>query len=145
MRRGLVAIRATSRSWLSRPSATAVARTLEPSAPSAGPTPTGVSPPAEPDLQTLLRKRVPQVVLLTGAAGYGLTEVIGNFTDQGMLRTAAYPAAWILMISAVLSATVIAWFHGERGHQRAPLVEYVVLAVIAVAGLAGSARVFFGG
>ncbi len=98
-----------------------------------------------PDLQTLLRRKVPQVVLITGAVGYFFTEVVNNFRDAEMLRSSSYPAAWVVMITAVLLSAIIAWFHGEQGRQRAPAAEYVLLGAVGVAGFVLSAWIFLTG
>jgi serine/threonine protein kinase len=131
-----------------RPSAGDVLRVLD-----AARNPTGLAADAigaapiheTPDLQTLLRRKVPQVVLITGAVGYFFTEVVNNFRDAEMLRSSSYPAAWVVMITAVLLSAIIAWFHGEQGRQRAPAVEYVLLGVVGIAGFALSAWIYVTG
>lgn len=97
------------------------------------------------DLQTLLRRRVPQVVLGTAVLGFGFTTVVSDFADRGAVRDSAYLASWVLAATAVLASAVVAWFHGERGRQRAPFIEYVLLAVIAAAGLALGGWIFYAG
>lgn len=104
---------------------------------------TSVEEPA--DLQTLIKKRVPQMVALTAAAGWFFTEVISTFIENGYLRPAAFSAALVVAGSAVLAATVIAWFHGEKGRQRAPFIEYVLLSLILLGGLMASGWMFFSG
>jgi len=104
---------------------------------------TSVEEPA--DLTTLIKKRVPQVVLIAAAVGWGFTEMINSLQDGGVLRPQAYPAALVVAGSAVLAATVAAWFHGEKGRQRAPFIELVLLSLILLGGLMASGWVFFSG
>ncbi len=77
--------------------------------------------------------------------GFGFTTVVSDFADRGATRDSAYLASWVFAATAVVIAAVIAWFHGESGRQRAPAVEYFLVAIISVAGLALSAWIFFTG
>jgi len=104
---------------------------------------TSVEEPA--DIQTLIKKRVPQVVVLSVAAGWAFTEVVNSLQDGGVIRPQAYPAALVVAGSAVLAATVAAWFHGEKGPQRAPFIEFVLLSLILLAGVMASGWIFFAG
>lgn len=90
------------------------------------------------DVQTLLKKRVPQTVLITGTVGVFMTQIISGFENPRL-----YSASLVLAATAVAVSAVIAWFHGERGHQKAPAVEYVILAAVVAAGLALSGMVYF--
>ncbi|MDT8340966.1 MAG: serine/threonine-protein kinase [Longimicrobiales bacterium] len=125
-----------------RPSAQDVARALR-GGYSGARSAAGEAIPAMPegaDLQTLLRKRVPQVVLITGGVGFGIAQLVEGFGDARL-----YTATLALIAAAVAASAVVAWFHGERGRQRAPLLEWVLLSVIGAAGLALSARIYLGG
>jgi len=92
------------------------------------------------DLQTLLRKRVPQVVLITGGVGFGMAQLVEGFGDPRL-----YSATLALMATAVALSAVIAWFHGEKGRQRTTVLEWVLLSVIGVAGLALTIWIYLGG
>jgi len=128
-----------------RPAASDVARTLKVGG-AAEVLPGSVTSVEEPaDLGTLIKKKVPQVVFIAVALGWGFTQVIGLLTEQNMLRPSAFPASLVVAGSGVLSATVMAWFHGERGRQRAPFIEYVLLSLIILGGLMASGWVFFTG
>jgi hypothetical protein len=41
----------------------------------------------------------------------------------------------IFVVSAVLASAVIAWFHGQKGTQRAPAAEYALLGLIGLVWL----------
>ncbi|UCC26416.1 MAG: serine/threonine protein kinase [Gemmatimonadales bacterium] len=126
-----------------RPSAADVLRTLEGG--QGGGTAVSATGDEISDIQTLLKKRVPQVVIGTAVLGFGFTTVISDFADRGALRDSAYLASWVFTATAVAIAAIVAWFHGEKGRQRAPALEYVLLGVIGVAGLALSAWIYFTG
>jgi len=83
------------------------------------------------DLQELVKRRVPQIVLITIAAGWLLLQGMDQLVDRGVLGNLAYRLTLPFVGAAVLASTVIAWFHGQKGKQRAPVVEYVLLAVTA--------------
>lgn len=82
------------------------------------------------DLAELIQRRVPQIVLLTLTVGItliGLADAMENLLPPStMLLTVIFVAA------AVMASAVIAWFHGKKGAQRAPVIEYVLLVLIAV-------------
>ena len=65
-------------------------------------------------------------------------DVVGE-GDDGRL----FAASLVLGAAAVAVSAVIAWFHGERGHQKAPAVEYVILAILVAGGLALSGLLYF--
>lgn len=123
-----------------RPSAADVERILARDDGSAG----GAAAPARDgggeelsDVQTLLRKRVPQAVLITGTVAVFITQIISGFENPRL-----YSASLVLGATAVAVSAVVAWFHGERGHQKAPAVEYAILAVVVVVGLALSGAIY---
>jgi serine/threonine-protein kinase len=92
----------------------------------------------EGGLATAVRKRVPQTVALTVAGAWLLAQFTSGFDDPRL-----YSASLVVGATAVAVAGVIAWFHGERGHQKAPALEYVILAVLIAGGLAISGLVYF--
>ncbi len=113
-----------------RPSARDVARAL--SDPAAG----GATPEDVTDLTQLLRRRVPQIVLLTVGAGVSLIGLADALEDLLPPRTKLLTV--IFVVAAILASGVLSWFHGERGRQRAPAIEYVLLGLIVIAWLAVS-------
>lgn len=119
-----------------RPGARDVVRALE----SGGAVAPGSSAETDAtDLQALVKKRVPQIVLLTLGAGVtllGLADALEDLLfEDAMLLTV------IFVVAAVIASAVVAWFHGEKGRQSAPAVEYVLLALIAAGWLAVSGMV----
>jgi serine/threonine-protein kinase len=122
-----------------RPTAADALRILQ--NPQGDPAAAGFVDPVEdevPDVRTLLRKRVPQTVLLTGTVAFFLTQLVSGFENPRL-----YSASLVLAATAMAVSTVVAWFHGERGHQKAPALEYGILAVLVAGGLALSALLYF--
>jgi len=114
-----------------RPSAADVVRTLDDRAP----TPVTGGAAETSDLQELVKRRVPQIVLITIAAGWLLLQGMDQLVDRGVLGDIAYRLTLPFYGAAVLASTVIAWFHGQEGRQRAPVIEYVLLGLVTVAWL----------
>lgn len=123
-----------------RPSAADVVRVLEGRGSVSGRAGHGPDGELSADLQTLLRKRVPQVVLVTGGASI----VIAGLAE-GALEQRSYVALLTVLATAVAMSTVVAWFHGEEGRQRAPALEYVLLAAIGAAGVALAGWIYLSG
>ncbi|MEJ2217854.1 MAG: serine/threonine-protein kinase [Gemmatimonadota bacterium] len=112
-----------------RPSARDVVRALQKQ---------GVDTPAAVDdvgdLTQLLRRRVPQIVLITVGAGVSLIGLADALED--LLPPKSKLLTVIFVVAAVLASGVLSWFHGEKGRQRAPTIEYILLGLITVAWIA---------
>jgi eukaryotic-like serine/threonine-protein kinase len=117
-----------------RPSAKDVVRALEPNAPAgaaAGQPGTSADDPAE-----LVRRHVPQIVLFTVGIGVGLIGLANAM--ESLLPADSMLLTVIFVVAAVLASAVISWFHGQKGRQRAPAIEYLLLGLITLAWLAVS-------
>ena len=88
----------------------------------------------------LRRRRMPQFVGVALAGAVGFVGFAGLLVEQGILT---HPAAFKLALNAgiwgFLAATVVVWFHGEKGQQKVPRLEMWALAAMAAAWLATSA------
>jgi serine/threonine protein kinase len=126
--------RCLARESLHRPSAKDVVRALQ-----GGEAPGSAAEGDTGDLTKLLKRRVPQIVLSTALAGAGLIEIVGNLSNVFPANAELVTA--IFVVAAVLASAVIAWFHGEKGRQLAPAIEYVLLGLIVLAWLAATAFV----
>ena len=81
-------------------------------------------------LDGLLRRRIPQFIggsLLAGAAFVGL--VIG-LVDVGYLGPTWLDVSFPLAVFGVAAASVVAWFHAERGEQKSTKLQWILLSVI---------------
>jgi hypothetical protein len=56
-----------------------------------------------------------------------------------------YRLTLAFVAAGVVAATVVAWFHGERGKQEPSVVEWILLSVIAVIWVGVSGWILFGG
>jgi serine/threonine protein kinase len=108
-----------------RPSARDVERALDQGAPHAGADLSAVdtSDPAE-----LLRRRVPHIVLFTVTVGVGLIGLADAL--ENLLPADSMLLTVVFVVAAVLTSAVISWFHGAKGAQRAPAIEYLLLGLI---------------
>lgn len=120
-----------------RPTARDVVRALEPEGSPAGEG--AAEDPLASDLQAVIERRVPQIILLTVGVGItliGLADALEKYLpEDGMLLTIVF------VVAAVVASGVVAWFHGKKGRQRAPTIEYVLLALVALGWVAVSAAV----
>lgn len=85
------------------------------------------------DLAEVVRRRVPQIVLLT--AGAGITLIGLSDALEELLPPDAKLLTVIFAVAAVVASGVVGWFHGEKGKQRAPGIEWALLALVAAAWL----------
>lgn len=132
--------RCLSKDAAKRPRARDVARILraDPAAAARGAVAHAASSGGATDVQELVRRRVPQIVIITFVAAGGLLGMVDQLVNNDILPGLAYALTWPLAVCGVLASAVIGWFHGEAGKQRAPAVEYALLAVITVAWVAWS-------
>jgi serine/threonine protein kinase len=91
------------------------------------------------DLRELVRRRVPQFVLGAGAAGVGLLTFVSMLVEMGTLGQLWWDLSVPLAASGFIAATIVAWFHGERGRQRTSLLEWILLSLVGALWLAVSA------
>lgn len=89
-------------------------------------------------LSEIRDRRITQIVLAYGAAGWIVLEAASQFVERGILPEVGYTVALIWYVGGFFAAAVIGWYHGERGDQTAPPQELVMLAVIGVGTLAAS-------
>lgn len=83
------------------------------------------------DLAELFKRKVPQIVVITSGAGLGLISVVSDLDlpDKARLLTV------IFVVAAVVASGVVGWFHGLKGRQRAPAIEWALLGLVAAAWL----------
>jgi serine/threonine protein kinase len=91
------------------------------------------------DLQELVRRRVPQFVLGAGAAAVALLSFVSMLVQMGTLGQLWWDLSIPLAACGFLAAAVVAWFHGERGRQRASLLEWILLSLVGALWLSLSA------
>ncbi|MCG6956181.1 MAG: serine/threonine protein kinase [Gemmatimonadetes bacterium] len=80
--------------------------------------------------ESILRRRFPQLVVLTAGGGWLALEGVSQLVDMGVLGHMWYHLSLATVVAGVLVAAVIAWFHGAKGKQRTGPVEIALLTVI---------------
>ncbi len=96
-----------------------------------------------PDLPHRLRERkLVQWALAYLAGAWLLLQVFGELRDNFGWSPLYGRGLIVLLTAGFLAALVLAWYHGEKGHQRITGVELFLLAGILV--LAGAAAAFVG-
>ena len=91
------------------------------------------------DLQELVKRRVPQFVVGAGAAAVGLLSFVSMLVERDTLGPVWWELSLPLAACGFVASAVVAWFHGERGRQKASTAEVVVLGAIAIVWLSISA------
>lgn len=95
-------------------------------------------------LDELVTRNVPRIVGMAGAAGLGLIGLTGTLVEMEVLDKDPY---FLLTLPAaacgVMAATVIGWFHGEKGRQTSSMLEWLLLSLIGIAWVMTSAWIVF--
>jgi hypothetical protein len=76
---------------------------------------------------------------VTGAFAAGLISFVSDLVDRGRLDQVFFDLSLPFAACGVGAATVVAWFHGEKGKQEASVFEWLLLGVITVLWIAVSA------
>lgn len=87
----------------------------------------------------LKQRRLGQIIISYLVAGWATLQIVSSLIDRGVLPGFIYRLGLIWFIGGAFVAVMIGWYHGEKGHQKAPLVEIIGLSVItlAVLGITG--------
>jgi len=110
-----------------RPSASDVVRILD------GESAAQPGAPQEAVGLDLLKKKMHWAVAAAATVGFVLFQVTGDLADRDIISESAYRRSLVFIVGGFLASLVGAWFHGEAGKQRAPVIEWVLYGVIAVA------------
>lgn len=89
-------------------------------------------------IDDLKERRLVQVVVSYLAAGWIATEVVNSLADRGVVPNVVYLVALVWFVAGIPAALLIGWNHGEKGRQRAPKSELVLLAILAILTLGAS-------
>ncbi|MEN8144784.1 MAG: hypothetical protein ABFS14_07515 [Gemmatimonadota bacterium] len=90
--------------------------------------------------QLLDRKMVQVLVVYLGVA-WGLAQVAEFVVDNYGLSRKFLDVTLLLLILGIPAAIVIAWFHGEKGAQKAVRSEVAILTTLLVLGAIGTYRI----
>lgn len=89
----------------------------------------------------LRQRRIVQRAIAYLAVAWALLEALGFLTENFAWHPAIPRAAVVLLATGFVVAMILAWYHGEKGHQRAPAREIVLLALTAFIGIAATGSV----
>jgi serine/threonine protein kinase len=81
----------------------------------------------------LIRRRLPQVMVITLVAGYAALGFIDQLVDRGVIPGLVYRLSLCTFVYGVVASAVIGWFHGKKGRQRVSSLEVGLVSVLAVA------------
>lgn len=94
-------------------------------------------------IDDLLTRNIPRIVGMAGAAGLSLIGLTGTLADLDVLPRSVFLLTLPLAACGVMAATVIGWFHGEKGRQESNILEWLLLSLIGVAWVMVSAWIVF--
>jgi TolB-like protein len=86
-------------------------------------------------IRELRERRLVQILLSYAGGGWVLLEVADQFASRDLVPEVAYSLVLIWFMVGFPAAAMIAWHHGEKGTQRAPLSEIIVLVLLMVTAL----------
>ena len=86
--------------------------------------------------------RVPQFAAAYGAGSWIVLEVFNQLIENEIIPRVVYPLALTLVVTLAPGILVVAWFHGEKGDQKAPLIEKWILAGVSVLAVASTSMVY---
>lgn len=89
--------------------------------------------------QELSRRRIPQFMGAAVAAGVGFLGFVAMIVELYGVKRLWLSLSFPLVGCGVAAATVVAWFHGERGRQESNVLEWILLSVLSVIWLTVSA------
>ncbi len=89
--------------------------------------------------QKIRQRRFFQILASYLAAGWIGVEVVDQLVDRGRLPDMAYTLALIWYMAGIVATIFVAWNHGEKGKQKAPLSEVAALTLIGLAAIGMSA------
>jgi tetratricopeptide (TPR) repeat protein len=97
--------------------------------------------PVSDFFQRMRERKVFQVFLVYLGVGWALAEVSEFVVDNYGLSQRFLHVVVFLIVIGLPVALVLAWFHGEKGHQRVQKVEAAILAALVVVGIVGGIRI----
>ncbi|MEX2526260.1 MAG: hypothetical protein WEA09_01365 [Gemmatimonadota bacterium] len=93
-----------------------------------------------PYFKELKERRIVQILFSYLAAGFLVLEVFDQLADRGIVPELAYQVALLWYLLGIVAALIIGWYHGEKGEQKAPVREIVMLTVLAIVTLGLTGR-----
>ncbi|MEO5510808.1 MAG: hypothetical protein ABIS27_09265 [Longimicrobiales bacterium] len=83
-------------------------------------------------IAVLRERRLVQIILSYIAGSWALLGVFDQLADRAIVGEIVYQIVLIFCVMGLPAAVLIAWHHGEKGKQQAPLSEMILLGLLAV-------------
>ncbi|MFL5538042.1 MAG: TolB family protein [Longimicrobiaceae bacterium] len=93
-------------------------------------------------LRRLKQRKIAQWALAYLAGGWALLQVLDVVANRFDWPNVVMRVVMVAFAAGLLATLVLAWYHGERGHQRATTIELLMLAGVLMIG--GAAVAFVG-
>ena len=90
-------------------------------------------------IETARERRVFRYLVFYVGSAWVVAQVVEFFLDNYGWSPRVLDIVLFLLAIGFLVTLTLAWYHGERGHQRIPRVEAVLLGALAVVGVMGTA------
>ncbi len=84
------------------------------------------------------QRRITQIVVAYLAAGWMAATVVDQLVNRSIIPEWTYPVTLTLYLFGIGAASLIGWYHGEKGVQKAPMFEIVALSLLALGALGSS-------
>jgi serine/threonine protein kinase len=91
-------------------------------------------------VEALMKRRLPQIVVVTFAVGIAILYFIGMLAD--VYDQPIFQAGLATFVCSLIGSGIIAWFHGEKGPQRVTALEVVLLTFLVLVWLALLVAIF---
>jgi TolB-like protein len=83
----------------------------------------------------LRERRLVQIALSYAGASWIALEVVNQMVERSIAPELAYKVVLIWAVVGFPAALLIGWHHGEKGKQKAPLSEWVLLTILTLVAL----------
>ena len=93
-------------------------------------------------VESLLKRRLPQTVVVTGAIGLASLYFVGLIAD--VIDRPIFQAALATFVGSLMASGIVAWFHGEKGPQKVTALEVVLLSALGLLWIAVLVGIFSG-
>lgn len=93
---------------------------------------------SDPLFRRFRERKLFRVLVLYVGVAWGLAQVAEFVVDNYELSRRLLDVTLFLLLVGLPAAAVIAWFHGEKGHQRVQRVEGAILAALLAVAAAGA-------
>jgi serine/threonine protein kinase len=81
-------------------------------------------------LNTLVQRRLPQIVVITFILGVGALSFFGNLADREVIPEFVFRLVLATVVCLLAASWIVAWFHGEGGKQKVTLPEVLLLVLV---------------